>query len=118
MNPADDAHFDRQARGLHAASLDALSPRVQARLARRGRPEAARRRSPSWAWGTALASVAVLAVALQLRAPPVAQAPAPAPALAAAALAEPAADPVAVLAEDPDFYTWLGSADSPIRSEE
>lgn len=126
MNPADDSSFDDQARRLHGAALDALSPRVQARLARPAGATTtpARRPGPSWAWGTAFASLAVLAVALQLRPPaaPVAgdagAGPAPAHAPALAALAEVPVDPVAVLAEDPDFYTWLGSADAPVPYEE
>jgi hypothetical protein len=112
MTMPDD--FDRYARRLHAASLEALSPRVQAQLAQRRRaaltPAPAARATPSrWGWGGAVATACVLVVALQLRPP--SQAPADAP-LAIAAVEPTSADPGGVLAEDPEFYLWLASSES------
>jgi hypothetical protein len=110
----DDPTFDRHARQLHAASLDALSPRVQAQLAQRRRAalasDTARRATPArWGWAGAAATACVLVVALQLRPP--AEAPVDVPRTIAAV--EPAAaDPGAMLAEDPEFYLWLASGES------
>lgn len=113
MTHREDA-FDRHARRAHAASLDALSPRVQAQLAQRRRAAlaatpASGRGLPRWGWAGALAAVGALAIGLQLRAPD----PAPAgPAIATASTEALPADPGGVLAEDPDFYLWLASRES------
>ena len=114
MTHHDDA-FDRHARQLHAASLQALSPRVQAQLAQRRRAAlAGGPRAPAararWGWlGGAMATAGVLVVALQLR-PPV---EAPATAAQAIAMVQQApSDPGGLLAEDPDFYLWLASGDA------
>lgn len=111
----DDA-FDRRARDVHAASLDALSPRVQAQLAQRHRAATGRapmRRAP-WGWATAAASACVLVIALQVR-PPVDPTPASAPMapVAVAPVTEAAPDPGGMLAEEPEFYAWLASNESP-----
>ena len=110
MTPADDA-FDHRARQLHAASLEALSPRVQAQLAQRRRASTASptRGATRWGWAGAAATAGVLVVALQLRPP--ADAPVATP--RAIATVEPtSADPSAMLAEDPEFYLWLASNES------
>jgi hypothetical protein len=114
--PSEDG-FDRTARRLHAQSLEALSPRVQAQLAqrRRGVSSTPARRAP-WTWATAAASVCVLVVALQVRVPmdtPAGAAPAP-----VAAVQESAPDPGGMLAEDPEFYAWLASSESLALIEE
>lgn len=113
MSPADDA-LDRRARHLHAASLGALSPRVQAQLVQRRRAATA---TPStrgagvarWGWAGAAATACVLVVALQVRPPT--RVPLDAP-RAIAAVEPVAADPGVVLAEDPEFYLWLASTES------
>lgn len=103
----DDA-FDARARDLHSASLEQLSPRVQAQLAQWRRlalqgPATSRR--PLWAWATAGGTAGALLLALQFgqRAPEASGSPA---AIARAAVPT---DPGAVLAEDPEFYLWLAS---------
>lgn len=116
MTPADDA-LDQRARRLHAASLEALSPRVQAQLAQRRRASVAApaRGAGRWGWAGATATACVLVVALQLRPP--GEAPVATP--RAIAAIEPAtmtvtatADPGGMLAEDPEFYLWLASNES------
>lgn len=123
MSTQPDEAFDRSARDAHAASLDALSPRVQAQLAQRRRASleaapAATRRAP-WGWATAAASACVLVIALQVR-PPVDPAPATAPttAIAVAPVTEVAPDPGGMLAEEPEFYAWLASNESPDFAQE
>ena len=107
MNP--DA-FDNAARAAHAASLQHLSPQVQAQLAQRRRralagDPAAR---PRHALRLALASLAVGVVAFGLlRLPQGGDAPAPVVAVQA-----PATAPTDVLEQNPDFYAWLASADA------
>lgn len=110
------ALFDVSVRTVHAQSLAALSPRVQAQLARRRREALAPRTTAGlrrpWAWASAAATAGVLAIALQVRPPlqapdnaePVTVALAPAP--------NGAPDPAGVLAEDPDLYLWLASSES------
>jgi hypothetical protein len=132
-----DAGFDARVRAVHDASLERLSPRVQAQLAQRRRAALqgthARRVRGLLPWaGVATAGLA-LALVVQLRppgiapraAPPVASATAVAPARppAAPVRAEPAravavdtrmasradADAIAPdLTQDPEFYLWLG----------
>lgn len=121
MSTHPDEAFDGHARDVHAASLDALSPRVQARLAQRLRAAtgpAPVRRAP-WGWATAAASACVLVIALQVR-PPVDAPPVPAPAApgAVAPVTEAAPDPGGMLAEEPEFYAWLASNESPDFAQE
>lgn len=134
--------FDARARAVHAASLEQLSPRVQAQLAQRrraalqGAPQRVGRGLLPWA-GVATAGLA-LALVVQL-APPstvprapsgagtssraaVERLPATAPRVAALDPSDApraAADAEAIapdLSEDPEFYLWLGDA-SPARTE-
>jgi hypothetical protein len=129
-----DAGFDTRVRAVHDASLERLSPRVQAQLAQRrraalqgARAHRARGLLP-WA-GMATAGLA-LALVVQLRPPavppraaasvaatPPAAAPLPAarsaPTRAAAVDTRMAsrtdADAIAPdLTQDPEFYLWLG----------
>ncbi|MFZ5655700.1 MAG: hypothetical protein ACOY37_01335 [Pseudomonadota bacterium] len=105
--------LDRHARQAHAASLESLSPRVEAQLAQRRRaalagPAPAARTRRSWI-GAALATVCVLVLALQLRAPVDTVVDAP---RTVASAQEGAPDPVGMLAEDPDFYLWLASGEA------
>lgn len=118
MSTRHDDAFDGRARAAHAASLDALPPRVQAQLAQRRRaaldPAPAPARRAPWGWATAAASACVLVVALQVR-PPVDAPVTAAPVRATAAVApapESAPDPGAMLAEEPEFYAWLASSES------
>ena len=113
MNDIDDDPLARRARALHAASLDALSPRVRAQL--RVRRQAATapaplRRGRDWRWAAAPA----LALALAFWLPRMGtQAPvADDPAQVAAAAAAAAEAPVVPLEQDPEFYAWLASADA------
>jgi hypothetical protein len=112
-DPSPDIDFDARMRAVHAASLQHLSPRVEAQLAQRRR--AARKATDAraarslWPWATAVTAACVLTLAIQLR--PV-ESPSPTDAPAIARVAEPrVADPTAALAEDPDFYLWLASVD-------
>lgn len=117
MTMPPDHDLDAVARRVHAQALQALSPQVQAQLARHRRearsPGPARPSRAPWAWASAAATACVLVVALQLRPPvdrpvePVTDRAAP---LASAAQLPP--DPVGVLADDPDFYLWLASSES------
>lgn len=114
MSHLSDDAFDHRMRQLHGASLDALSPRVQAQLAQRRRAALAGSPPPSprarLAWATAAASAFVLVFALQVR-PPSETAAGNAP-RAVAAVQDAPADTGGLLAEDPDFYLWLASGDA------
>ena len=112
-----DTGLDQHARSLHEASLQHISPRVQAQLVQRrraalqGTPNRAGRFLP-WA-GMATAAVA-LAFALQLRPPvrvPVSDEAAPATPvderIAALDTVQTDSDPATLLSEDPEFYLWL-----------
>lgn len=108
-----DVRFDALARARHAASLERLSARTQARLAQ-GRRPAARpvlRQRPAWALPAALATMAVLAIAIQLRPQPASAPATTAVAAAPMATGTPSTDPAAVLDENPDLYLWLASTD-------
>jgi hypothetical protein len=113
MSRMPDDAFDAAVRGLHADSLQALSPRVRAQLAQRRRLALAGAPSPARArlgWATAAASALVLVVALQVR-PPL-HPPAGDAALTAAPVREAPADTGGLLAEDPDLYLWLASGEA------
>lgn len=99
--------FDIRLRAAHAASLDALSPRVRAQLAQRRRLALATPRSqarPLLGW--ALATFAVCAVAVGVFRPDTREAQAPVRVTAAAA---PSSD---AFEDNPDFYLWLASRDA------
>lgn len=106
----DHDAFDARARAAHAASLDALSPRVRAQLAQRRRSASATGRPPHArpALGWALATLALCAVAIGVFRPDARDARAPAPATAGTT-APAAAD---TLEDNPDFYLWLASRDA------
>ncbi|WP_133479001.1 hypothetical protein [Cognatilysobacter segetis] len=121
-----DDGFDARLRGVHAQSLDQLSPRVQAQLAQRRRAAlqgAAPRRSHGllpWA-GMATAGLA-LALVVQLRPPAsapsvqthVATSARPAAAVDTRMAARTDVDAIAPdLSEDPEFYLWLGDVRPP-----
>lgn len=104
--------FDRRVRDVHARSLEALSPRVQAQLVQRRRaalalalPAASRMTHARWGWIGAAATACVLVVAVQVG--PSRQALPAAPQTVAVQDVPP--DPGSVLAEDPEFYLWLAS---------
>ncbi|MEO5628769.1 MAG: hypothetical protein ABIQ62_03230 [Thermomonas sp.] len=107
-------HFDDTLRGHHDASLQALSPRVQAQLAQRRHAvlrSSLPQRSHRFGFAAAgFAALCALAVGLQFRNPP---SPAPTPTMAVATTtAVPARAASTMLDEDPDFYAWLASADA------
>lgn len=115
--------LDLGARAAHAASLDHVSPRVQAQLAQRRRaalsPRAASRRT-AWPWATAAVAGVALVFALQLRMPmpdagPTTPPGATEPVRIAAVEIPPVAD--TLLAEDPDLYLWLASNEPPTYVE-
>ena len=110
----DTTRFDRALRGHHDVSLQALSPRVRAQLAQRGRAAllgASATRHHRYAYAAAgLAALCALAIGLQFRSLP---APMHTPATAvAASTAAPARAASTMLDEDPDFYAWLASSDA------
>lgn len=119
----DVERFDDALRSRHDAALAHLSVRVRSQLAQR-RNAALRGERPAPARGLrnaaiGFAAIGALAVGLALR-----MQPSPAPTAhdpSTAAAATPASVPSAVAApvagnvaldQDPDFYAWLGSADS------
>ena len=106
-----DGRFDAVARSHHAASLERLSARAQARLtqAQRAAARPVFPHRPAWLVPTVFAAVAVLAIAVQLRPEPT-SVPADTPDVALAT-ADAGADPTAPLDENPDFYLWLASTD-------
>lgn len=116
MTPSD-ATLDQRARSLHQASLQRLSPRVQAQLAQRRRAlgDAPRRAGRFMPWAGAATAAVALAFALQLRPPSATDAPGSGTSQPVAvddrvAMLDASAtdgDPAAVLAEDPEFYLWL-----------
>ena len=113
MTDIDDDPLARRARELHAASLDALSPRVRAQLrVRRQAATAPRtlRRARDWRWAAAPALALALAFGLPRLGgqPPVTDDTAQVAAAAAAAVEA----PVVPLEQDPEFYAWLASADA------
>lgn len=118
MNPMpSDARFDERLRAVHARAVASLPVAVQSQLALRrrealagGSTPAPSRRAP---WVAALAAVCAVAVGLPFAFRPQGGLPAPAdpPVQAVVAVVAPA-DAGTVLAEDPDFYLWLASAEA------
>ena len=105
----DHDAFDARLRNAHAASLEALSPRVQAQLARRRRaalapPRSSRART---GLGWALGALAACAVAVGMFRPATHEARTP-----TLAIATPAAPAPDTLEDNPDFYLWLASRDA------
>ncbi len=111
-----DAHaFDAQARQLHRASLEQLSPRTLARLrAARAQARAPRPRR-AWPWLAATACSGVLAAVIGLQWSGAGDTGSP-PAMVASQSAQAgvtergAAD---LLDENPELYLWLASAEAP-----
>ncbi|HDS0950496.1 TPA: hypothetical protein QDZ34_002965 [Stenotrophomonas maltophilia] len=99
--PSDDA-----LRGLHAQSLQALSPATLARLrqARHGAQAAHRGR---WRWwlASACSLVVALGIGVQFSGLGTHSGPVPAPTVAATE------DNSALYDENPDLYLWLGDTD-------
>ena len=115
MNANDTMLLDATLRARHAASLEHLSPRVQAQLAQRRnaalRGESARRHGYRYA-AAGLAAVFALMIGLRFGPTPPNAALEARPAVAAGTTAaEPSAN-VTMLDEDPEFYAWLGADDS------
>lgn len=118
MNANDTMLLDATLRARHAASLEHLSPRVQAQLAQRRnaalRGESARRGSRHGYRYAAAGFAAVFALMIGLRfgpTPPNAALEARPAVAAGTTAAEPSAN-VTMLDEDPEFYAWLGADDS------
>lgn len=110
MNIGHD-NLDTRARLAHAASLERLSPQVQAQLVQRRRRALASHDAPHGrpAMRWAVATLAVCAVAIGLLHP--GRGPAPsAPALATTAA--PAGASADNIEDNPDFYVWLASSDA------
>jgi hypothetical protein len=116
MNTGDHDHrgFDAIARGVHARSLDALSPRTRAQLQlrRRGAPtptRTPRMRTLAWPIATACA-IAALAIGWQLSGPgSMTTDTTPSAPMVAAADDDSA---TLVLDENPELYEWLASSDA------
>ena len=108
MNTTDrqTQNFDRQARQLHQAALQALDPATLARLraARQAGAQASHSRlGRRGGWVVATACSALLAVGLGVHL----NRPVPAPAAASTVVAT--VDGDEVLEQNPDLYVWLGS---------
>ncbi len=114
MTTDHDHQFDAALRARHQASLERLSPRVQAQLAQRrnaalrGEGTARRRHGFRYA-AVSFAAVFALAIGLQqFRTTPDPTAPA---ATGIASTASATSD-ATMLDEDPEFYAWLASSDA------
>jgi hypothetical protein len=118
MNANRDDHFDANLRARHQASLERLSPRVQAQLAQR-RNAALRgvpvRRAHGFRYAAGFAALCALAIGLQFGIMPNPNTPASAPATGIAS-ATPA--DATMLDEDPEFYAWLASSDAQLVAME
>jgi len=99
--PSDDA-----LRGLHAQSLQALSPATLTRL-RQARHSATSARAGRWRWwlASACSLVVALGIGVQFSGLGLHSGPAPAPVLATVE------DNSALYDENPDLYLWLGDTD-------
>jgi len=111
MNQHHDAAFDARLRAHHEASLERLSPRVQAQLAQRrhaalrGSP-AARRTGHLRFAAAGFAALCALAIGLQFGTiSPTLPAP-------AAVVTTNTTGTTTMLDEDPEFYAWLASSDA------
>ena len=114
MNANDTMLLDATLRARHAASLEHLSPRVQAQLAQRRnaalRGNVARRGHGVRYAVAGFAALGALAIGLRLGMAP---APVPTPAMPTIASSVATTTPAAtILDEDPEFYAWLASPDA------
>ena len=116
MNANDTMLLDATLRARHAASLEHLSPRVQAQLAQRRnaalRGESARRGSRHGYRYAAAGFAAVFALMIGLRFGPAPPNTATDAGTAMVVTAADASTNVTMLDEDPEFYAWLASADA------
>ena len=116
MNANDTMLLDATLRARHAASLEHLSPRVQAQLAQRRnaalRGESARRGSRHGYRYAAAGFAAVFALMIGLRFGPAPPNTATDAGTAIVVTAADASTNVTMLDEDPEFYAWLGADDS------
>ena len=116
MNANDTMLLDATLRARHAASLEHLSPRVQAQLAQRRnaalRGESARRGSRHGYRYAAAGFAAVFALMIGLRFGPAPPNTATDAGTAMVVTAADASTNVTMLDEDPEFYAWLGADDS------
>lgn len=114
MTTEHDHPFDAALRVHHQASLQRLSPRVQAQLAQRRnaalRGESTARRGRGFRYAAAgFAALCALAIGLQFGTMPGPTVPATTTSIAATATAKTDAT---MLDEDPEFYAWLASSDA------
>jgi anti-sigma-K factor RskA len=112
MNSNHDDAFDATIRAHHAASLERVSPRVQAQLAQR-RNAALRGGTVHRGHGVryaaaGFAALCALAIGLQFGMPPAPTTTAPLVGGEAAT----ATSVTTMLDEDPEFYAWLASPDA------
>lgn len=118
MNAHHDDHFDATLRARHQASLERLSPRVQAQLAQR-RNAALRglpvRRAHGVRYAAGFAALCALAIGLQFGIMPTPDTSAMAPATGTASTTTAGAT---MLDEDPEFYAWLASSDAQLVAME
>jgi ferric-dicitrate binding protein FerR (iron transport regulator) len=118
MNARQDDHFDATLRARHQASLERLSPRVQAQLAQR-RHAALRgvpaRRTHGFRYAAGFAALCALAIGLQVGIMPAPTTPATSP---ATGLGSATAADATLLDEDPEFYAWLASSDAQLVAME
>ena len=108
--------FDMALRARHQASLERLSPRVQAQLAQR-RNAALRgtplRRTYGLRYAAGFAALCALAIGLQFGVMPTPNDPATTTTVASAPESF-----ATMLEEDPEFYAWLASSDAQLVAME
>ncbi|RZA17799.1 MAG: hypothetical protein EOP93_12695 [Lysobacteraceae bacterium] len=115
-DPNHDDRFDTALRAHHQASLQRLSPRVQAQLAQRRnaalRGQGVRRGHGFRIAVAGFAALGALALGLQFGTMPTPTSP------ATVTAAAPTAADATMLAEDPEFYAWLASSDAQLVAME
>ena len=116
MNSNHDDRFAAILRQSHAASLERLSPRVQAQLAQRRavalREGGARPRHSIRRAAVGLAALGVIALGLRFGTPTAERD------RTAMVAMPPAAANATMLDEDPEFYAWLASTDAQLVAME
>ena len=115
INAAHHDRFDKALRQHHAASVERLSPQVQALLVQRrnaaGRGQAVHRGAGLRAGAAALATLCALAIGLQLQTGVLPETDVPAQAVVYVG-AGASRTQATMLDEDPEFYAWLASPDA------